>query len=226
MMKKLLLLLALAFAALTGFTQTSKTVRGKVFDSSHVALPRATVKLHIEGAKDTLQTITNKEGGFSFDISSENKMWLQISYAGLETFQKNYTLQDLGTDLNFGYITLYPFVKTLQEVVISEPPIQIKEDTIDYKADSFKVKPNSVVEDLLKKLPGVQVDKNGNIMAQGKQVTKIKVNGKDFFGSDPKTASKELPADIVDKVQVIDDYGDMSAVSGIKDGDPDKVINL
>ena len=226
-MKKLILLLLISGLCVSiGFAQTPKTVRGKVFDSSHVALPRATVRLHIEGSKDTLQTITTKEGAFSFEISSDNKLWLQISYSGLETFQKTYSIQDLGTDLNLGYITLYPFVKTLQEVVISEPPIQIKEDTIDYKADSFKVKPNSVVEDLLKKLPGVQVDKNGNITAQGKPVTKIKVNGKDFFGSDPKTASKELPADIVDKVQVIDDYGDMSAVSGIKDGDPDKVINL
>ena len=83
-----------------------------------------------------------------------------------------------------------------------------------------------MVEDLLKKLPGVQVSKNGDVTAQGKKVTRVKVNGKDFFGGDVKTATQELPADIIDRVQVIDDYGDMAAVSGIKSGNPDKVINL
>ena len=91
---------------------------------------------------------------------------------------------------------------------------------------SFKVKEGAVVEDLLKKLPGVTVDKDGNVTAQGKAVSRVKVNGKDFFGGDVKTATKELPANIVDKIQVIDDYGDQATVSGIKDGDPDKIINI
>lgn len=97
---------------------------------------------------------------------------------------------------------------------------------MNLKLTLLKVRPNSSVEELLKKLPGLQVDKDGNITAQGKTVTKIKVNGKDFFGGDPETASRELPAEIIDKVQVVDDYGDMAAISGIKDGDPDIVINL
>ena len=119
-------------------------------------------------------------------------------------------------DIRLDDIVLMPSFTTLQEVIVSTPPIQVKEDTVEYKADSFKVKPNSMVEDLLKKLPGVTVDKNGDITAQGKKVTRVKVNGKDFFGGDAKTATRELPADIIDKVQVVDDYGDLSSVSGSK----------
>jgi hypothetical protein len=116
--------------------------------------------------------------------------------------------------------------KLLSEVTVQVAAIVVKEDTIEYNASSFKVKEGAVVEDLLKKLPGIQVDKDGNVTAQGKAVTRVKVNGKDFFGGDVKTATKELPANIVDKIQIIDDYGDQATVSGIKDGDPDKVMNI
>ncbi|MEP6617250.1 MAG: outer membrane beta-barrel protein, partial [Ginsengibacter sp.] len=128
--------------------------------------------------------------------------------------------------LELGNIDVVNLTKVLKVVVVMPSPVTIKEDTVEYKADGYKVRENSVVEDLLKRLPGVKVDKDGNIKAQGKIVTRVKVNGKDFFGGDPKTASRELPANIVDKIQVIDDYGDQATVSGIKDGDPDKVINL
>ena len=116
--------------------------------------------------------------------------------------------------------------KLLAEVTVEAPAIVVKEDTIEYNVSSFKVKEGAVVEDVLKKLPGVQVDKDGNVTAQGKAVSRVKVNGKDFFGGDVKTATKELPANIVDKIQIIDDYGDQATVSGIKDGDPDKVMNI
>ena len=114
----------------------------------------------------------------------------------------------------------------MQEIIVSVPPIIVKEDTVEYKADSFRLKPNAMVEDLLKKMPGIEVDKNGNITAQGKTVTKVRVNGKDFFSGDPKAATQQLSADMIDKVQVVDDYGDLANASGIKDGEPDKVINL
>ncbi|MFT3702426.1 MAG: outer membrane beta-barrel protein [Agriterribacter sp.] len=222
----LLLLSFLFFFSLISFAQTNRTVRGKVYDSSHVVLRGATVMLYKQGAKDTLKTVTDKEGQFMFGNVSVNAFRLSITNVGMENIEQDYEFEESKSDLNVGSITMSPAIKTLQEVIIAPPPIVIKEDTVEFKADSFKVRPNSSVEDLLKKLPGLQVDKDGNITAQGKTVTKIKVNGKDFFGGDPKTASKELPAEIIDKVQVVDDYGDMAAVSGIKDGDPDIVINL
>jgi hypothetical protein len=208
------------------YAQTTRTVKGKVYDSSHLSLRGATVLLYKQGANDTLKTVTDKEGQFVFDNVTTNVFRLKITNVGMEDIVQDFEFEESKTDLNTGSITMMPSIKTLQEVIIAPPPIVIKEDTVEFKADSFKVRPNSSVEDLLKKLPGLQVDKDGNITAQGKTVTKIKVNGKDFFGGDPKTASRELPAEIIDKVQVVDDYGDMAAVSGIKDGDPDIVINL
>ena len=106
------------------------------------------------------------------------------------------------------------------------PPVTLKNDTIVYNANSFKTQPNGVVEDLLKKLPGVQVDKNGNITANGQQVNHVYVDGKEFFGSDPKIATKNLPADAIDKVQVFDKQSDISQLSGFDDGDDEKAINL
>ncbi len=105
-------------------------------------------------------------------------------------------------------------------------PIKLKEDTIEYNADAYKVRDNAPVEDVIKKLPGVDVDASGNITAQGKQVTKVRVNGKDFFGGDVQTATKNIPADLVQSIQVIDDYGDQANVNGFKTGDPVKVLNI
>jgi hypothetical protein len=150
--------------------------------------------------------------------------YLRATHTGFASSQRQVT--DTSRLVNIGSIALSASFTTLQEVVITTPPIQIKEDTVEYKADSFKVKPNAMVEDLLKKLPGVSVDKDGNVMAQGKQVTRVKVNGKDFFQGDVKTATRELNADMIDKVQIVDDYGDQSVMSGIRDGEPEKVMNL
>lgn len=221
----LLFIFLIAFS-IAGVAQANRTVRGKVYDSSHIILPGATVMLVPDGSKDTLKVVTDKNGQFVFSGVTATKFTLRVTNAGLEAAEQQYDVEESKTDFNVGSITMLPAFQILQEVVISPPPIVIKEDTIEFRADSFKVKANSSVEDLLKKLPGLEIDKDGNITAQGKTVSKIKVNGKDFFGGDPKTASRELPAEIIDKVQVVDDYGDLAAASGIKDGDPDIIINL
>jgi Outer membrane protein beta-barrel family/Carboxypeptidase regulatory-like domain len=175
---------------------------------------------------DTFYTITNVKGEFTFTKMPVSNFSVIITNFGYRPVAKFIPVHQSQKNINLGNIIMANMITVLGEVIIESPPITIKEDTIEYRANAFKVKENSVVEDLLKKLPGVQVDKDGNIKAQGKNVTRVKVNGKDFFGGDPKTATRELPANIVDKVQIIDDYGDQATVSGIKDGDPDKVINL
>jgi hypothetical protein len=114
----------------------------------------------------------------------------------------------------------------LQGITLESNKVQIKEDTVSYVVDSTMYRKNDNVEEVLKKLPGVQVDKDGTVTAQGKQVTKVKVNGKEFFGGDVTTATRELNADMVDRIQIIDDYGDQSAFTGIKDGDPSKTLNI
>lgn len=204
----------------------SGSVRGKIYDSSHFALPGATVMLIKKGAADTLRTVTDKEGLFIFNQVNVTSFRLRVSNAGMEQIEQDFDFEAGKTDLNVGSITMIPLFTTLQEVVLSSPPMVIKEDTVEFRADSFNVRPNSNVEDLLKKLPGLQVNSDGSITAQGKTITKIKVNGKDFFGGDPKTATRELPADIIDKIQVVDDYGELANASGIRDGDPDIIINL
>jgi hypothetical protein len=111
-------------------------------------------------------------------------------------------------------------------VMSSVPAIVFKEDTVEYKADSFNVKKEGDAEDLLKRLPGVHVRKDGTVIAQGKIVTKIKVNGKDFFTGNSQETLQSIPANAIDKVQVINDYGEAEKLTGFKNGSSEKIINL
>ncbi|NNU34897.1 hypothetical protein HK413_14110, partial [Mucilaginibacter sp. S1162] len=120
-----------------------------------------------------------------------------------------------------------PESRQLKEVVIiGVNPIKFKEDTIDYKIAAYPVRENAPVEDVLKKMPGVDVDNNGNVTAQGKSITKIRINGKDFMGGDVQSATKNIPADILESVQVIDDYGDQANLTGVRTGEPNKILNF
>ncbi len=236
MSKRIVLIWSILITSLTTFSQSDSSlnvsirsdfqVKGKLVDTLGNPIARATLKLYTVGRQDTLKTVSNNVGFFLFkDVPTKNSV-LVISSVGYGTTTKAITIPADNEVLSIDKLVLANSYTSLQEVFVSVPPIMVKEDTVEYKADSFRLKPNAMVEDLLKKMPGIDVDKNGNITAQGKTVTKVRVNGKDFFSGDPKTATRELSADMIDKVQVIDDYGDMANASGIKDGEPDKVINL
>ncbi len=203
-------------------------VKGVVTDSaSKKPVDRAVVGLVIKSnPKDTTYTFTNEKGEFSFATVPVSPFSVVISNMGYQPVAKYVPVTKPEKAIALGNIIIADRAKLLGEVVVQAAPIVIKEDTVEYNAASFQVKENASAEDLLKKLPGVSVDKDGNVTAHGKSVTKVKVNGKDFFGGDVKTATRELPANIIDKVQVIDDYGDQANISGIKDGEPSKVINL
>ena len=223
-MRKALLLSVIVFAALCSKAQ----VKGIVIDSSaKKPLDKVVVGMVIKSnPTDTIYTFTDEKGVFRFDIVPSSNFSVSIRNMGYHPVAKFIPVNKSEKTIDIGAFVLAPWGKTLDEVVVQTAAIIVKEDTVEYNAASFKVKENAVVEDLLKKMPGIAVDKDGNVTAQGKSVTRIKVNGKDFFGGDVKTATKELPANIVDKIQVIDDYGDQATVSGIKDGDPDKIINI
>ena len=203
-------------------------VKGTIIDSAaKKPIDKAVIGLVIKSnPSDTIYTFTDEKGQFKFDNMPSSNFSVTIRNLGYRPVAKFVPVNKAEKTIDIGTVILATWGKLLEEVVVEAPAIVVKEDTIEYNASSFKVKENAVVEDLLKKLPGVTVDKDGNVTAQGKSVTRVKVNGKDFFGGDVKTATKELPANIVDKIQVIDDYGDQATVSGIKDGDPDKVINI
>ncbi|TZF82124.1 outer membrane beta-barrel protein [Pedobacter sp. BS3] len=205
--------------------QTGREVSGVVRDTAGNSVISASVKL--VSAKDSLFARTNADGVFVFRNVQSSQFVITITSLGYRTINKRF-LYNEGTDR----LVLDPFVmqmqsNMLQTVVVSgNTPVTIKEDTVEYRASDYKLREDAVTEDLLKKLPGVDVDKDGNVTAQGKSVTKVRVNGKDFFGGDVRTATQQLPADIIDKIQIIDDYGDQANITGIKNGDPDKVLNI
>jgi hypothetical protein len=105
-------------------------------------------------------------------------------------------------------------------------PVTVKRDTIEFNAGSFKTNANATVEDLLKKLPGVEVETDGTVRAQGEEVQRVTVDGREFFGRDPKLATRNLPADAIDKVQVFNKKSDQAVFTGIDDGQSEKTINL
>ena len=223
-MRKLFLIILVSCTALTSQAQ----VTGTVIDSTaKKPIDKAVIGLVVKSnITDTIYTVTNEKGSFRFDMVPASNFSVIFNTMGYAPIAKFIPVSKPEKAISLGTITLAARSKLLSEVVVTTAPIVIKEDTIEYDAASFKVKENAMAEDLLKKLPGVTVDKDGTVTAQGKTVTKVKVNGKDFFGGDVKTATRELPANIIDKVQVIDDYGDQANISGIKDGEPSKVINL
>ncbi|MEO1258769.1 MAG: TonB-dependent receptor [Bacteroidota bacterium] len=210
------------------FSQKS-TITGAVVDTNEIGLPFATVSLL--QAQDSLLAsfaTTNDEGRFVLKRVPAGNYLLQVSYIGFETAWKPIEIKNASEEIKFGKIKLRPAEELLSEVEVTAEhvPLRMNRDTLEYNADAFKVQPGSVVEDLLKKLPGVEVERDGSIKAQGEQVQNVLVDGKEFFGNDPKIATKNLPANAVDKVQVYDKKSDMAEFTGIEDGRDAKTINL
>ncbi|MCG2615278.1 TonB-dependent receptor [Terrimonas sp. NA20] len=209
----------------TAFSQRTVSIKGVVTDSTGSPIFGASVKLL--AGKDSAGAVTDRDGSFTLRRSgiSSPSVKLEITNIGFTPFSKTYAVVS-GT-INAGSIQLAPEPSMLGEVIVkSVNPITVKEDTIEYKASAYQVREGAPVEDVIKKLPGVTVGADGQIQAQGKPVARVRVNGKDFFGGDVQTATKNLPADIIDNIQIIDDYGDQANLTGIKSGEPEKIINI
>lgn len=228
MKKTYLLFLAILFASQL-LAQTGREVSGIVQDTAGAAIMGATVKLAPVGSQtDTMITRTDHDGIFIFKDVKVSQFTITVSSLGY----KQVHIRSLNTVGN-APIRLSPPVilragaLALDQVVVkSEVGVVIKQDTIEYTAADFNLKENAVAEDLIKRLDGVEVDRSGNITAQGKAVTRVRVNGKDFFGGDVKTATKNIPVKAIDKVQVVDDYGEQANFTGVRDVDPETVINI
>ncbi len=171
---------------------------------------------------------TDENGAFQIDGIQQGEYLLQITYIGHGTVQRKIEIKAEEAVHDLGVITLMEEGEYLKSVTISAEyiPIKVSKDTLEFNADAFKTQPNAVVEDLLKKLPGVEVDDQGGIKVKGEEVKKVTVDGKDFFGSDPKMATKNLPADAVKKVQVFEKKSKTSEFTGISDGGEEWTINL
>ncbi|CAN5346779.1 TonB-dependent receptor [soil metagenome] len=224
-MKLLLLVLFFVFTS-SVHAQQKFILKGSVINENGISVPNAVVSFYYIGSADTLKTTADKIGNFTLKNISAKPYGIKIAASGFNLFEKIYDYSTSFVSERSEIIIMTVNSTVLQTVVVETPKVLIREDTVTYKIDSTMYRQNDNVESVLKKLPGVQVNNSGDVTAQGKAVTKVKVNGKEFFGGDVKTATRELRADMVENVQVIDDYGDQSAFTGIKDGEPTKTLNI
>ncbi|WP_343702898.1 TonB-dependent receptor [Chitinophaga sp.] len=215
----------LFLCSLRGYAQNHNRITGQVQDTAKKAIKNAHVLL--TGDNDTLTTATNEEGHFTFTKIKAASFSLKITAAGHQSFTGHYAFNGENL-LQIGPIALKPDVHMLKEVVVKAKPnpIRIAQDTIEYNAAAYQVLEGDNVADLLKQLPGLEVDEGYNVKTMGKEMVKLRVNGKDFFTSNVKDFIDKLPSAIVSKIQVIDDYGDLANFTGIKTGEPIKMLNI
>lgn len=218
------------FFSLQAAAQKNGSVRGIAFDTlSNKAVADATITI-LARKDSSLVTfgMTDNAGRFNLDNIPVGQYRLLITHVAYHNSTKNFTIDENNRQADLGSILMNDKTTVLQEVVVSSeaPPVTLIGDTVQYNASSFKTQPNASVEQLLKKLPGVEVGRDGTVKAQGQTVNKVLVDGKEFFGNDPKMATKNLPADAIDKVQVYDKMSDQAQLTGFDDGNNEKTINL
>jgi hypothetical protein len=208
------------------FCQTS-SIKGKLADSASSEKPVNAVISVLRQKDSTLVKFSrsDKSGNFQIDQLDSGNYVVLITYPKYGDFVDRIALKP-GENRDLKTIYLTGKAKLLQEIVIKQAAMRMKGDTTEYNADSYAVKPNATVEDLLKQLPGIQVDKDGKITAQGQQIQKVLVDGDEFFSDDPTIATRNLRADAVSKVQVFDKKSDQAEFTGIDDGNTTKTLNL
>ena len=229
-----LFLLGLFFLPLLSLAQTktarSGQVSGFVVDSvTKKPLLEANVSVLLARDSSFVQVqTTGGDGDFTIQNLALGRYRLLITYVGYRPKAVFVTLTAAQPTVSLDTIKVLSQTQTLNEVVVVQerPPVSVKGDTLEFNAGSFKTQPNAQVEDLLKKLPGMDVDRDGNLKAQGQDVRRVLVDGKPFFGNDPKMATRNLPADMIERVQVFDRQSEQSQFSGVDDGERDRTINL
>jgi len=218
------------FCTLSAFGQTNLTLSGTLVDkASHEPILSGTVVLlHAKDSTYVDGNISNAKGVFSIPNLKAGNYILKVTYIGYYTLFKNVNLAGKNPVTNLGELQMATNEVLLKEAVVEgkRPEVTVKADTVEYDAQSYKAGENAVVEDLLKKLPGMEVDQSGNVTAQGKTISKVYVNGKEFFRDDPTVATKNIPADMIDKVQVYDRKSDLAQMTGFDTGDEETVMNL
>jgi 5-hydroxyisourate hydrolase-like protein (transthyretin family) len=229
-MKKSYLLLMACFLAFAAHAQKAGSIKGLLLDTiAQQPIASATITLLKKTDSSLVSfTMTNNKGNFELTGIATGEYRLLITHVNYHNVNRNVSISAALPNVQLPAIVLRDRNRTLDEVVVSaeSPPVTLIGDTVQYNAGSFKTIPNASVEQLLKKMPGIQVGKDGTVKAQGQNVKRILVDGKEFFGTDPKIATKNLPADAVDKVQVYDKLSDAAQLTGFDDGNSEKTINL
>lgn len=230
MRKIYVLLIITAIITTSAQAQRNGSIKGIAFDTlAKRALPDVTITVLLKKDSSLVSfSMTDNAGRFSITGLANGEYRLLLSHVAYHNSVKYFTVSDQNKNPDLGNIVMNDRTIVMEEVVVTNeaPPVTLIGDTVQYNAGSFKTQPNASVEQLLKKLPGVQVDKNGTVTAQGQKVNRVLVDGKEFFGNDPKMATKNLPADAIDKVQVYDRQSDQAQLTGFDDGNSEKTINL
>ncbi|HMU09834.1 MAG TPA: outer membrane beta-barrel protein [Ferruginibacter sp.] len=223
-------LLLVLFFTLSAAIANSQDIslKGKLNDKDDkTPLAGASIKLvSLRDSSQVKQTVTDKSGNFVFNNLNPSGYRIYINSSGYEKIEQRINLQASNKEpLIF---PLGKLVKDLTDVVIvaKAPPARQKGDTTEFSASQFKVNPDATAEDMIKKLPGITVGADGTVTAMGEQIRKVTVDGKDFFGDDATAALKNLPASVIDKIQVFDKLSDQAQLTGFDDGNSQKTVNI
>lgn len=231
MKKGLLLFVLLCMVALGAFAQEARrfTINGNLTDiDSKEAMEHVSVQLFtVADSAFVGGTISNERGNFSVDVPSVGTFRLRISFVGYETIEREVTLRR-EQNLDLGNIRMAPDDRLLKEAVVSAnvPQVVVKKDTLLYNPEAFRTPEGSAVEELIKRLPGADIDEDGNITINGKVVQKILVDGKEFMLGDIETALKNIPVSIIEAVKYYDQQSDQSRITGIDDGEKETVLDF
>lgn len=219
------------FLCLNTFNLFSKdfTLTGTIFDkTTDKPLESATVSVHsLKDSSIIKGEYTNRDGKFKIENIPMGGYFVKITYVGYKTIFEN--VRPMGKDLvDIGKLNLEPDAVMMKSVVVTDDMVraEIKGDTTEFNSKAFKTQPNAQTDELVKKIPGVQIESSGNIKAHGEDVKEVLVNGKQYFGDDPTMAMKNIPADVIDKVQIFDKMGEQAQFTGIDDGSRYKAMNL
>ncbi|MFD0750270.1 outer membrane beta-barrel protein [Mucilaginibacter calamicampi] len=204
---------------------TSRQVSGVVKDAKGEIIVGAVVTL--KSTTDSLVAATNEDGIFIFKEVKQATFLLEVKALGNLPYIKRYLNNDVAQRIVLDPVLMKNQENLLDEVKIDgSPSIVYKVDTVEYRAADYKVRPNATLDELLKKMEGMEVGTDGSLTHQGQNITRAKLNGKEYSGGNVAQAIQNLPADIIEKVQIVDDYGDQAARTGVKDGDPQKILNV
>ena len=212
------------------YAQKGVDITGTVIEEgTNEPIEQATVRLlSVKDSSMIGGVATSRNGSFMLKNIKNGSYLLHVSFVGFDPLYQPLRVTGKTNPVKLGKLALTDGAIQLGEAVVigKAPEVTVRNDTMEYNADSYKTTEGSMLEDLLKKMPGVEVDSEGKITVNGKEIKKVLIDGKEFFSDDPKVASKNLPSKMIDKVQVLDKLSDMAKMTGFDDGEEETVINL
>lgn len=229
MKKELLLALAISFSVGAYTQYINGAVKGVIVDAADNQ-PLVGVTIAVMSSKDSndhLTTVTSGKGFFQVQNLDSNTYKIIVTHQGFDTVTDYFSISGTQYIHDQGIIKMQKHFTTLSEVVITDKkPVKVSGDTLTYQSEAFKTRPNAFAQDLLRILPGIQVNRFGEVIAQGEQVQKVYVDGKEYFGDDVGLATNNLNADLVEQIEVFDDKNEAAKFSGVDNGSRTKAINL